>query len=157
METDIHGTQLYEAATNSLAADASSKNCWSIMATNSIGFDIKFFSGQLKAVEKQIKEEYKLTSMPNAWRSAKSVVLGAMAKGISLKDDNDNIKGKTQVQNELAEKTYRGTEAVEYEEADTSDIAKAMRIFRPFHSRFNDASEEVKVIVRKHLKLSVVC
>ena len=54
-------------------------------------------------------EEYKLTSMPNAWRSAKSVVLGAMAKGISLMDDNFNIKGKTEVQNQLKELPVKET------------------------------------------------
>ncbi len=91
---------LYEAATNSLAADASSENCWTKMveAYTLYGSDLK---KELKNTETRIKEEYSLTSMPNAWRSAKSVVLIALAKGINLCDDNSKIIGKTEVQNQI--------------------------------------------------------
>ena len=98
---DLHGTLLYEAATNSLASDASANNCWSKMVECSK--EPKFVIN-LKDIERQIKEEYKLTTMPNAWRSAKSVVLGALAQGVSLIDENGNIIGKTEIQNKLISK-----------------------------------------------------
>ena len=100
--SELHSSLLYDAATNSLASEASGDNCWTKMATASFGFtDSKEFAKELKAVEKLIKTEYKLKSMPNPWRSAKSVVLGAMQNLIQLTDSNGEILGKSTIQTKI--------------------------------------------------------
>jgi len=100
--SELHSSLLYDAATNSLASEASGDNCWTKMATASFGFtDSKEFAKELKAVEKLIKTEYKLKSMPNPWRSAKSVVLGAMQHLIQLTDSNGEILGKSTIQTKI--------------------------------------------------------
>ena len=101
--TALHGSLLYEAATNSLASDASSDNCWTKMVQASFPHSgcKETFKQELKDVEKTIKDEYKLTSMPSPWRSAKSVVMATMSKDIKLVDDNGNILGKTFIQNKI--------------------------------------------------------
>ena len=100
--SELHSSLLYDAATNSLASEASNDNCWTKMATASFGFtDSKEFAKELKAVEKLIKTEYKLKSMPNPWRSAKSIVLGAMQNLIQLTDSNGTILGKSTIQTKI--------------------------------------------------------
>ncbi len=101
--SEIRETLLYEAATNALASDASGENTWTKMVTASFvhGSDRTAFYKELRTVEKQIKTEYSLKSMPGAWRGAKSVVLAAMFKKIALNDENGLIKGKTAIQTAL--------------------------------------------------------
>jgi hypothetical protein len=97
-----HDSALYEAATNALASEASSENTWTKMVTASFPYATrKDFEKELKAVELLIKKEYGMTSMPTSWRSAKSIVLGAMKHEISLSDDNGHIKGKSAIQEAL--------------------------------------------------------
>ena len=100
---------LYEAATNALASDASGENTWTKMVTASFvhGSDKTAFYKELRTVEKQIKTEYALKSMPGAWRGAKSIVLAAMLKAIPLADENGLIKGKTAIQNTLKDATLK--------------------------------------------------
>lgn len=96
-------SELYQAATNSLASDASSENCYSKMANETNGYcgDYKSFERDLKSIEVRIKSEYKITSMPSAWRSAKSVLIKCMKGGVAIFNSNDTLKGKTELQNEL--------------------------------------------------------
>lgn len=96
-------SELYQAATNSLASDASSENCYSKMANETNGYcgDYKSFERDLKSIEVRIKSEYKITSMPSAWRSAKSVLVKCMKGGVAIFNSNDTLKGKTELQNEL--------------------------------------------------------
>ena len=95
----LHESLLYDAATNSLASDASSDNCWTKMVTASFGNpEYSSFQKELKEIEKLIKSEYKLSSMPSPWRSAKSVVLSALKESISLTGVNGEILGKSHIQ-----------------------------------------------------------
>mgnify|MGYP003651267195 FL=1 len=105
--SEIRGTLLYEAATNALASDASGENTWTKMVTASFahGSDRVSFYKELRIVEKQIKTEYALKSMPGAWRGAKSIVLAAMLAAIPMADENGKIRGKTSVQDALKEAT----------------------------------------------------
>ena len=53
----MHDSLLYDAATNSLASDVSSDNCWTKMVTAGLTVgDAKFFSKDIKAVEDLIKK-----------------------------------------------------------------------------------------------------
>jgi len=96
-------SELYQAATNSLASDASAENCYSKMAkeTKSYIGDFKSFESDLKSIETRIKSEYKITSMPTAWRSAKSVLIKCMKLSIEIFDNNDTLKGKSELQAEI--------------------------------------------------------
>ena len=97
--SETHASLLYDAATNALASDASSDNTYTKMVTASFPHESSAsFLTELKAVEKLIKEEYKIKAMPVAWRSAKSVVLSAMRMDIALVDSNGVLLGKSAIQ-----------------------------------------------------------
>ena len=97
--SELHDSELYQAATNALASDASSENTWTKMVTASFPYyDKHSFLKELKIIEKLVKEEYKISTMPTAWRSAKSVVLNCLGLGIALQDENGTIKGKSLLQ-----------------------------------------------------------
>ena len=120
-----HDSALYEAATNALASEASSENTWTKMVTASFPYTTrKDFEKELKAVELLIKKEYGMTSMPTSWRSAKSIVLGAMKHEISLSDDNGHIKGKSAIQNALKafSSQYVSCETVEEKKSLYNDL-----------------------------------
>lgn len=55
---------------------------------------------EMKAVEKQMKADYDVTAMPSAWRSAKSVVLGAVAEAVDLMKGSA-VLGKTDVETRI--------------------------------------------------------
>ena len=98
----LHESLLYDAATNSLASDASSDNCWTKMVTASFAnSEHHAFAKELKEVEKLIKSEYKISSMPSPWRSAKSIVLSALKESVSLTGINGEILGKSHIQIKL--------------------------------------------------------
>ena len=143
--TDVN-QDLYEAATNSLAAEASSDNTWKKMVMTALTFaEVDAFKVELAAVEARIKEEYDLTFMPNPWRSAKSVVLNAMTHGLNLLDSNAEPKGKTAVQMELKElvaKTY--VESMSPEE-------QANYILSNFFKKYAKADAEVQ----KNIKMKI--
>ena len=100
--SELHASLLYDAATNSLASDASSDNCWTKMVTATFSNpEHHSFAKEIKEVEKLIKAEYKISSMPSPWRSAKSIVLSALKATISLTGINGEILGKSHIQVKL--------------------------------------------------------
>ena len=102
--SEIHVSELYLAATNSLASEASATNTYEKMVASAMVYsDIKEFKAKVKHIEDIIKDEFSLTSMPNPWRSAKSVCYTAMSLGIPFLDDNCVVKGKSQLQFEIKE------------------------------------------------------
>lgn len=97
--SELHASLLYDAATNSLASDASSDNCWTKMVTATFSNpEHHSFAKEIKEVEKLIKTEYKISSMPSPWRSAKSIVLTALRESITLTGVNGEIMGKSYIQ-----------------------------------------------------------
>jgi hypothetical protein len=64
---------------------------------------VETFSKDLRDTEKVIKKEFEVGSMPGPWRSAKSVIQGAMKLSIGLVDDNGGYCGKTYLQNKIKE------------------------------------------------------
>lgn len=95
-----------------------------------------------EAVEKHFKlfeATYKIEtgdkSMPNPYRSAKSVISNAVALGIDLLDDDGMPKGKTQLQREIKDsKEPKSTDAkftdgcsnlIKYMESGTMTMSKA--------------------------------
>ena len=103
METPMLST-LYAAATESLVSDASATSTFEKMiAVAFTHSSIETFTKELKETEKQIKKDFEVGSMPSPWRSAKSVVQGAMKLGIGLVNDNGDYHGKTYLQNKIKE------------------------------------------------------
>jgi hypothetical protein len=144
MTEEIHKSALYEAATNALASDASSDNTWTKMVTASfVHVDASTFKRELRLVEKQIKAEYKIGSMPVAWRGAKSIVLASMLLGISLTDANGVIKGKTAVQAAI-----KGKKVVAEPDLYTQTLAKVEWVATHFEELLETEKEVVKAKVK---------
>lgn len=58
----------------------------------------------IREMEKRAQIEGKLSpQLPNAYSSAKSVIIAAMTNKIDLIDEHGNIRGKTEIQKALAE------------------------------------------------------
>lgn len=105
--SELHDSDLYSAAVNALASDASASNTFEkIMLSATSVLDVSSFKQELAVIEDIIRSEYSLTSMPGPWRSAKSVVLGALSLGITLLDGNGLTRGKSELQ--AAIKTAKG-------------------------------------------------
>ena len=132
---------LYEAATNSLASDASSNNCWTKMVERSLAYSSwKDFKDEAKAIEDQIKSEYDLTSMPSSWRSAKSVVMSALRNSIALFDENGQPKGKSSVQQALRDITPTKVEGV---------YDKCFRVLTFVEANFGLLNKEEQLVIKQ--------
>jgi hypothetical protein len=95
---------LYAAATESLVSDASATNTFEKMVSVAYSHSTPgTFEKEVLETESLIKKDFELKSMPGSWRSAKSVVLGAMRLNISLVTDNGTYHGKTYLQNKIKE------------------------------------------------------
>lgn len=91
--TDIDKeTPLYQAAVECMVSEQTSTTAWERMCTW-----VRDMHGQLDmkaefaAVEKRIKSEYGITTMPAVWRSNKSVILKSVGAGVSLFDGDKPI------------------------------------------------------------------
>ena len=99
----LHST-LYAAATEALVSDASATSTFEKMIQVAFTHSTETtFAKELKDTEKLIKKEFEVGSMPGPWRSAKSVIQGAMKLSIGLVDDNGGYCGKTYLQNKIKE------------------------------------------------------
>lgn len=95
---------LYAAATESLVSDASATSTFEkMMAVAFTHISVETFAQDLRDTEKQIKKDFDVSSLPGPWRSAKSVIQGAMKLSIKLIDDNGSYVGKTFLQNKIKE------------------------------------------------------
>jgi hypothetical protein len=78
----------------------------------------------LKTEEKAYQEANQQAPIPNTYRSAKSVALNAVRKGVSLVDEAGNILGKSAVQKALKAKKDAETDAMNAaDEGDSGDAA----------------------------------
>ena len=59
----------------------------------------EYVEGVLASVEAIIKTKYNVTSLPTAYRTAKSVLLGAVQEGLSILDTHGNVRGKSELEN----------------------------------------------------------
>jgi hypothetical protein len=104
MDKTIVPSTLYAAATESLVSDASATSTFEKMIQVAFTHGTEeTFAKELREVERQIKKDFEVSSMPGPWRSAKSVVQGAMKLNIKLVDDNGSYCGKTYLQNKIRE------------------------------------------------------
>jgi len=144
--SEIHDSDLYAAATNALASEASAINTFEKIVSFAMScLDVSDFKTQLYDVEKVIKEEYSLTSMPSPWRSAKSVCLSAFSFGISFLNENSVPKGKTRLQAEIKAATSTESEETPWNKA----MKGANIIARNFSSLTPKEQESLKSLVAR--------
>ena len=62
------------------------------------------FADSISSIEEKLREQG-VTAMPSAFRSAKSVILGAKNANVSLLDSHANPRGKSDVEAEVKNKT----------------------------------------------------
>lgn len=96
---------LYKAAVSFMVSERTHTESWEMVAkfaSNYVdGSDVASLKAEFKTVEQQIKADFKIDALPSAWRSAKSVALKAVGKGVRLVDSHTGaVKGKTAVEKE---------------------------------------------------------
>ena len=109
--SELHDSELYQAATNSLASDVATNNTYEkVINAACAATDVDLFKHTMYEVEELIKTEYGLSKMPGPWRSAKSVVTRCLELGISFLDENGNTKGKSRLQGDIRAKVMETKE-----------------------------------------------
>jgi len=100
----IDKSLLYQAAVDSLVSDRTSNDTWEKVARfahaqmqNGSLVDYDAVAQSFKEIELQIKGEYGVSTMPSAWRSAKSIAIKALAHRINVMDQEGKVLGKTHV------------------------------------------------------------
>lgn len=88
--------KLYQAATHWLVSERADTDAWKLMGVACgdcrSADDVKVL---LAVIEKRIKADFKLSTMPVRWRSAKSTILAAMKAGVPIIDPLGLPKPKT--------------------------------------------------------------
>ena len=95
--------RLISAAQDSLVSDTTGTSTFEKMLLVACDLLPSMFESEIRDVEKQFKQDFELTYMPNPWRSAKSVISTCLKANIELKDDNDSPYGKTFLQRKIKE------------------------------------------------------
>jgi hypothetical protein len=91
---------LYEACVGFMVGEKTTTDSWAAVAQwvhenrNKNTDDLK---GALKDVEARIKEDFKVTALPSAWRSAKSTALDALRVSVALVDEKGEVVPKTEL------------------------------------------------------------
>jgi hypothetical protein len=103
LEEDVlRQSDLYGAAIDVVVSQKTGEDCFKKMClTALVASDKENFIYRCQVVENLVKKELGLTSMPNPWRSAKSVLSTAMENKIPVVDSNGNHKGKSKLQQEI--------------------------------------------------------
>jgi hypothetical protein len=125
---------LYEACVGFMVAEKSEADSWEKVARfvqtkvdNGSGDEAQL-KAEFSVVEKQIKKDFSVTTLPTAWRTAKSTAMSAARAEVSLLDDTGTVKGKSGIEDEVRGKKL-GTDVptlVEKIVADLSNSASRM-------------------------------
>ena len=143
MDKTIVPSTLYAAATESLVSDASATSTFEKMIQVAYSHSTEeTFTKELKEVERQIKKDFEVSSMPSPWRSAKSVIQSAMKLNIPLVDDNASYCGKTYLQNKIKEMKTETKELVTEEEYFNRIVKLMMEV--PTHLDAGEIHSKVK-------------
>lgn len=101
---------LYDACVGFMVAEKSEADSWAKVARfvqtkveNGHGDDA-LLKAEFVVVEKQIKQDFMVTTLPTAWRTAKSTALAAAHAEVCLLDASGNVKGKSSVEDEVRAK-----------------------------------------------------
>jgi hypothetical protein len=126
---------LYIAATEALVSESSANSTFEKMIAVAYSHaTLTTFKEELRNIEDLIRKEYEVTSMPNPWRSAKSVISKAMKKNLSLVDDNGGFYGKTKLQTLIKEQEQEDKDPPTTEDYTMSIIKKLVTIPEGIHA-----------------------
>ena len=135
-------SELYNAATEALVSETSAQSTFEKMIQCAYSSkDHQSFMEEVKETEKQIKKDFEVTSMPNPWRSAKSVISSAMKLNIDLVDDNSCYYGKTFLQT-----------AIKAAKADVKSEYSVMELTNQVIGKLNSIPVEKKLEVMTNVK-----
>lgn len=98
-------TNVYESCVGYLVSENSKADSWKKLATFIAdqvqkGTPPDVLEQMLESIEQQVKADFSLPKLPNAWRSAKSVALRAAQGGVPLLD-GEKVVGKSAVEKGL--------------------------------------------------------
>lgn len=100
--TTMPGSSLYEACVGFMVSEKTGTDSWEQVAkwvaekvANGTPYD--HIKSAFEVTEKQIKADFKVATLPVAWRSAKSTALKAARKGVPLVDVDGKVAGKTAI------------------------------------------------------------
>ena len=150
IKMDARTSTLYAAATESLVSEASDMSTFEKMIQVAFTHStLETFAKEVKDIEKLIKQEFEVSSMPGPWLSAKSVISSAMKLDLSLVDDNGGFYGKSFLQSKVNEKRNEEKDPVTQQEYQDKIIKLLMQV--PEHL---DA-KSVLVAVNAFIKTSI--
>ncbi len=153
---------LYDAGVHFLVSKETGEQAWEkvarwVEAGHTAGQSVEDMQAAFKAVEKQVKHDFKVGSMPSAWRSAKSVALAAVREGIRLVCTEGNPFGKTLIESLLKQKKKdlkekNGVVSVTPVDWSLSHIARILGVYRGY----KDNSAE-RLTIRTAMAKSLEC
>lgn len=100
------GNILYDACVGFMVSERTGTESWELVAKwvaerRGNGADVPSIKAEFAVVEKQIKSDFKVATLPGAWRSAKSAALSAVKAGVPILRDDGTVKPKTELTNAI--------------------------------------------------------
>lgn len=123
---------LYDACVGFMVSEKTGKDSWEKMAQfvhaqASKGSDIATIKAEFKLVEKQLKQDFKVSALPAAYRSAKTTALSALADAIPFVREDGSALPKTDVSKALAAYRARFTKGpVDYADKALSHLTTTL-------------------------------
>jgi hypothetical protein len=93
---------LYSAGVGYLTSKSVDEDSWAKIAAFVVGHSVEVCKQQFAEQEAMVKLDFGITSMPTAWRSAKSTALKALSHGIALTEAG-GVRPKTEVAKAIAQ------------------------------------------------------
>lgn len=142
-------TALKSVAVTAFAAQTLEGETWQGMcrwAVNAIanGKTITSMYEEMSVVERQMKADYDVSAMPSAWRSAKSVVLGAVREDIILIQAG-KVVGKTEIETQIKVKRIAA-------DAPRTIVGRYARLAEETRRMWNDLTDTEKETVPTNLR-----
>ena len=90
---------LYKAGVHFLVSKKTDQEAWALVAKwgSFFGNDVVAMESEFATIEKQLKADFNITSMPTAWRSSKSTIINAARQGVAWVEIDGSVVPKTEV------------------------------------------------------------
>ena len=94
---------LYDACVGFMVSEKTGRDSWAKVAVFvdgkvKAGVSVSDIRSEFKVVEQQLKADFKVATLPAAWRSAKTAALNAARAGVAMVDQEGGAHGKTAVE-----------------------------------------------------------
>lgn len=96
------GNAMYDAVVGFMVSERTDVDSWNLVATDvaarvKAGESMDTIRLAMRMTEQQVKQDYSITSLPTAWRTAKHTALAAVANNVALLDSDDKPVPKTEL------------------------------------------------------------